>query len=545
MAYFVTSMTRTWRRRLAGAIAAAAFAVGMAAPSERAQAAEPIGEILLLTWTKAQYPIEYESAILLAEAWKELGLRVKIDPVNFPNPLVERVFKTRDFDAALINFTAQLQRLDPDFYTFNTFHTSRGAEGGWNIAGLSDPRFDKMLEAQRAEYDFKKRKALVGDIQKWLNEQNPWLVMVNFDELQAYNKTNFRDPVLPKVSGFKDSIAMATLKPAGRQRVVRWGAPFSDLKTINPVLASESSQVRIVYLIYDTLMRIGPNTEPQFWAASAIKPVDDTTIDVTIRDNLKFHDGKPFTAEDVAFTFDYMKKHKAAYYTSTLGQVQSATATNANTVRFKLAASFAPFTSQTLAMVPIIPKHIWEKVADPAAFENVPAVGSGQYAFEYWTKGREFKVKRFDGHFQPASNDGVLTIFFGTAEASYTALVRKDIDVIDKVLPHQLDELKALDFIQPVSVPSNGSITTVLNLRKKPFSDPKFRQALSLATPREKTLKELFEGHGTVGASVIGPANEFWHEPSVKSAPFDIKRARDALRAAGYSWTADGRLQMP
>ncbi len=532
------------RRTAAALMLAAGLGVGVTAGG-KAEAAEPMREVVLLTWAKAQYPIEYESAILLAEAWSELGLEIKVEPANFPNPLVERVFSLRDFDAALINFTAQLQRLDPEFYTFNTFHSSRAEAGGWNISGTTDPELDKLLEAQRREYDPEKRKAIVGDIQKELDEQNPWLVMLNFDELQAYNKANFTDPVLPKVSGFKDAVAFVTLKPVGEQKVVRWGAPFSDLKTINPIIASESSQVRLVYLIYDTLMKIGPNTEPQFWMASAIEPIDDTTVEVVLRDDLKFHDGKPVTAEDVAFTFNYMKEKKAAYYTSTLGQLEKAEAVAPNRVRFTLKEAYAPFITQTLAMVPIIPKHVWEGIEDPSTFENIPAVGSGPYSFDYWTKGQDFKVSRFADHFEPAENEGVLVVFFGTAEAAYTALTREEIDVIDKILPHQLFDLEGRDFIEVVTVPSNGSITVVLNARNKPFDDPAFRKALSLATPRQRALQELFEGYGTIGGSVIGPANEFWHEPSVVAQPYDLDQAREVLKAAGYSWSSDGKLQLP
>ena len=410
------------------ALAAATLTLGSAGA-----AAEPMGELRLLTWTKAQFPIQYEMAIVLAEAWSELGIESKIDPVNFPNPMIERIFNTHDFDAAVIAFTPQLQRLDPDFYTYNTFHSDRAVAGGWNFSGVMDPGLDELLVAQRQEYDFEARAGLVSQIQKQLYDANAWIPIVNADVLQVFNKANFRDPVIPKVSGFNDVVAFFTLKPTGERDVVRWATEITDLKTINPVLASESSQVRLVYLIYDTLMRIGPQGEPQFWAATALDAVDDTTLDATIREGMTFHDGNPVTAEDVAFTFNYMKEHKAAYYNATLGQLESATATGPNTVRFKLANPFAPFTTQTLAMVPIVPKHIWEGVEDPTTFENVPAVGSGTYRFGHWKKAQEFKVERFDGHFQPADNAGLLVIFYGTSEAAYTALIKQEADVLDSI----------------------------------------------------------------------------------------------------------------
>ena len=508
-------------------------------------AAEAMGELRLLTWTKAQFPIQYEMAIVLAEAWSELGIESKIDPVNFPNPLIERVFNTHDFDAAVIAFTPQLQRLDPDFYTYNTFHSDRAVAGGWNFSGVMDPALDELLVAQRQEYDFEARADLVSQIQKQLYDANAWMPIVNADVLQVFNKTNFRDPVIPKVSGFNDVVAFFTLKPTGERDVVRWATEITDLKTINPVLASESSQVRLVYLIYDTLMRIGPEGEPQFWAATALDAVDDTTLDATIREGMTFHDGSPVTAEDVAFTFNYMKEHKAAYYNATLGQLESATATGPSTVRFELANPFAPFTTQTLAMVPIIPKHIWEGVEDPTTFENVPAIGSGTYEFGHWKKAQEFKVERFDGHFQPADNAGLLVIFYGTSEAAYTALVKQEADVLDSILPHQILEIEATDYLQFVSVPSNGSDTLVVNVRNAPYDDPALRMALSLATPRERMLNEFYEGYGNIAGSVIAPANAFWHDDTVQPYAYDIERARQVLADAGYTWDSDGRLQLP
>jgi hypothetical protein len=122
--------------------------------------------------------------------------------------------------------------------------------------------------------------------------------MVNQDELMAYNKANFGDPVIPKVSGFNDPQAFFTLKPKGARKLVRWASPISDLKTINPILVSESSQIRILYLAYDTLVKYGPDTKPAPWAASEVKAVDPTTVEVTLRNDLKFHDGQKLTARN-------------------------------------------------------------------------------------------------------------------------------------------------------------------------------------------------------------------------------------------------------
>ncbi|MFI4986143.1 MAG: ABC transporter substrate-binding protein [Alphaproteobacteria bacterium] len=522
--------------------AAAACAWLLAGPAGAAQA---VPEISFVTWTKAQYPVQYEEALGLAAAWKKLGITLKIEPLNFPNPLLERIFKVRDFDAAILFFTSQLERLDPDFYTYNAFHSSRAVSGGWNFSGLSDPDLDRLLEAQREEYDLTKRKAIVDKIQRILFDRNVWLVMVNQDELEAYNKSNFNAPVLPKVSGFSDPMAFFKIQPIAGQKVVRWGSQISDLKTINPIVASESSQVRILYLVYDTLMKIGPDTQPMLWAAKEVKPTGPTTIEVTIRDGLTFHDGVPLTAEDVKYSFDFLIKNTAAYYNAALEPVAAIKVVSPTTVEFTLKRPYAPFTTQTLAMVPLLPKHVWEKIEKPAEYENVPPIGSGPFKFDHWKHGQEFAVTRFADHFSPPPADGVLIVFYGTREAAYTALVQKEVDVMDRLLAHQVDELKSLDYIQTVQVPSTAADTIILNIRNKPFNDPKLRAALNLAIPRKEFLDQYYEGYGTLGASVLAPADAAWSDTSIKPPAYDIEAAKAILKEAGYHWDADGHLLYP
>ncbi len=510
-----------------------------------ANAAQPVPEVNFITWTKAQYPVQYEEALALAAAWKKLGITVKVEPLNFPNPLLERVFKVRDFDAAILFFTSQLERLDPDFYTYNAFDSARAVSGGWNFSGVMDPALDRLLEAQREEYDIAKRKEMVDKIQRIIFDKNVWLVMVNQDELEAFNKANFTAPVLPKVSGFSDPMAFFKMQPIAKQKVIRWGSQISDLKTINPILASDSSQVRILYLVYDTLMKIGPDTQPMLWAAKEVKPVNATTIDVTIRDGMKFHDGVPLTAEDVKFSFDFLIKNTAAYYNSALEPVASIKVLSPTSVEFTLKRPYAPFTTQTLAMVPLLPKHIWEKIEKPTEYDNVPPIGSGPFKFDHWKHGQEFAVTRFADHFSLPPADGVLIVFYGTREAAYTALVQKEVDVMDRLLAHQVGELKALDYIQTVRVPSTAADTVILNVREKPFSDPKLRAALNVAIPRKEFLDQFYEGYGTLGASVLAPADSAWSDPSIEPPPYDIEAAKKMLKDAGYSWDAEGHLLYP
>ena len=533
------------RRTLAGLVLASAsflFSLACTPGNLEEPGLEPLGEIRLGSFTKTQYPIQYEEAILVAESWKKLGLEVRIEPLNFPNPVVERLFQTREFDAFVIYFTPQLERLEPDFWTYNTFHSSNAGPGGWNITGFASEEFDGLAEAQRAEYDLEKRKTLIRQCQEILHREAPWNVIVNQDELQAYNKENFKDPVIPKPGGFKDPMAFFTIKPVGDRKVIRWAVEWSGLKTINPLLVSESTQVRLLHFIYDTLVKIGPDTETQLWAATNIDPINETTFDVSIRDDLHFHDGTRVTTDDVAFTFEFMLEHKAFYFRAALEPIASVEVLDSRTVRFHLKHPYTPFISQTLGMVPLLPRHVWQTMDNPTEHRNIPPVGSGPFKFDHWKETQELALTRFEDHFQPTYVEGVLVVFYGTREAAFTALKRGETDVVDILLPHQMEELKQLDFIQTVQLASHGSDSVIFNVRRPPFSDPQLRLALNYAIPRQQILEELYTGYGNLGAPIIAPANPVWTHSELAPYPYDMNQARDILERAGYRWDRRGRL---
>ena len=324
--------------------------------------------------------------------------------------------------------------------------------------------------------------------------------------------------------------------------MIRWAVEWSGLKTINPLLVSESTQVRLLHFIYDTLVRLGPDTKPQLWAATSIDSIDETTFDVSIRDDLRFHDGKQVTTDDVAFTFEFMLEHKAVYFRAGLDPIASVEALDSRTVRFHLKHPYTPFIAQTLAMVPLLPRHVWETMESPTDYRNIPPVGSGPFKFEHWKETQELAVTRFQDHFQPTYVEGVLVVFYGTREAAFTALTRKETDVVDILLPHQMEELKELDFIETVQIPSHGSDVLLFNVRQRPFSDPQLRLALNHAIPRQQILEELYTGYGNLGASLIAPANEVWTHPELAPYPYDLNQAREILERAGYGWDRRGRL---
>ena len=523
------------------------IAVGLAvmpAAIAGADQLEPIKEINFCSFPKGQQPWVYQQALIIKENWEKLGLNIQLEPLNIPNPLILRLFKDKNFDATMMEGQGTVDRLDPDFFLNTVFHSSNAVPGAWNLAGFNNAEYDKLAEAQSVAYDLEKRREFVWKSQELLFRQNPWIVTVNANSIQAYNSANFDVPKV-SINGFLDAMTVFYITPKGNRKIFRYGLAATDLKTINPLVFNESSQFIFIYSIYDTLVRVNTEGKPELWAATALDTVDETTIDVTLRQGMKFHDGQPVTVQDIKFTFDYLAKNKPVYLLKKVEPVQSVEVLSEDKVRFKLKKPYAAFISLTLGTTPIMPKHIWEKIDKPHEYRNVPPIGSGPFKFSHWRATQEFMMSKNADHFSAPPIDGVLFVFYGTGEAASTALRKKEADNMITVSAQQVMGLEELDYIKVLKIPNHTTDGVILNIRRKPFDDSKFRLALAHAIPREQMVEEIFFGFAGVGASMIAPQNEFWHNPNIKPYPYDLEKAKAILKEAGYRWNKDGQLCYP
>ncbi|MBW1697806.1 MAG: ABC transporter substrate-binding protein [Deltaproteobacteria bacterium] len=265
-----------------------------------------------------------------------------------------------------------------------------------------------------------------------------------------------------------------------------------------------------------------------------------------------FHDGHPVTAEDIKFTFDYHAKWKAPFFAASLKNVESVAVTGKYSVRIKLFKPFAPFLSNVLAAIFIIPKHIWKDIPekvdvdDPLNYPNEKPVGSGPFKFEYWDRGRELKLSAFKEHFNPPKCAGNLMIVYGSHDAMAVAIEKGECDRTRYILkPSLMEDLNKVKGCVGKSYPSHGFYDLSYHTRRPPMNDPAFRKAIAHVLPKELIKDAVLSGHATLGGSVIAPVNKFWHNASVKPFPTDIRIAKKILAQAGYTWDKRGKLHYP
>jgi peptide/nickel transport system substrate-binding protein len=535
---------------MSGAVVGAAVVGGpriaLAAPEAGAQ----VDPMKLMTATATMDPVRPEVARVCAEAFKSIGWEVEPYPIDY-NQNVQKVVMEHDYDMWFVMLSGASVRIDPDVFIYKCHHSSQYRKGGYNWMGFSDPEVDKLAEAQQAAMDIEKRREVVFKAQELIHGGQAMNALAYMQMTNAYRSDRIKNltPMLGEgIGSFWTDISMEVVQGDGYVRTARPTA----LKNWNPVAAKDHSEFMELRMVYDRLFRIGPDGAPKPWAAESYQIPDPTTIDITIRKGMLWHDGRPVTAEDIKFTFDYHTQWKAPFFSASLQDVESVATTGDHSVRIKLKAPNAPFLSNLLGAIFIIPKHIWEDIPervgldDPLKYPNEKPIGSGPFKFDYWDRGREFKVTAFKEHFSPPHCAGIIGVVYGSHDAIAAAIEKGECDRTRYILkPSLLLDLQKVKNVVAKGYPNHGFYTLTYHTRRPPLNDPVFRKAMAHVLPKDLIVEAILSGLADIGGSVIAPANKFWHNPGVKPFPYNSEKAKKILADAGYTWDSKGKLHYP
>ena len=510
-----------------------------------------VDPMTIITTTATMDPVRPEVARACAQAFGTLGWDVKAVPMDY-NQNVQKVVLEHDYDMWFVMLSGASLRIDPDVFIYQCHHSSQYKKGGYNWEGCNDPELDKLAEAQQVAMDIEKRRELVYEAQELIHGVQSMNVIAYPQMTNAYRSDRIRNltPMMGEgIGSFWSDISIEVIQGDG---YVRTGFT-NPLKTLNPVNAKSHDEFMALRMIYDRLFRIGPDGVPQPWAAKSYKIVDPTTVELTLREGMLWHDGQPVTAEDVKFTFDYHAKWKAPFFSKALSYLQSIEIPGKYAIRFKLNQPYAPFLPNLLGAIFLIPKHIWQDIPekiknldDPLNFPNEKPVGSGPFQFDHWDRGRELKVSAFKQHFHPPKSAGIIRVIYGSHDALAAAIEKGECDRTRYTLkPSLLEDLKKVKNVVAKGYPNHGFYTLSYHTRRPPLSDPAFRRALAHVIPKDLIIQAVLTGYADPGGSVIGPANKFWHNPAVKPFPTDLSKAKEILAQAGYTWDSKGKLHYP
>lgn len=516
---------------------------------ETAQPGEPVREIELIMTTSDYDPVRYEFGQMIAENWRELGLSVTGNPTAW-NKIVDQALVGQNFDTYTLNWAGRAERIDPNHFCYGIFHSSQTDNGSYNFVNYTNEEYDKYAEQQQKLYDTEKRKEAVYKCQEIAMKDQPHTPIANKQQVMPYNSKRFQNPKPMMGEGLMSFWNMIGVEPKEGVSTLRLGYP-SDVNNVNPLNVQATHDAQTLRLIYDRLFRINREGVPEPWAAEEITKVDDTTFDVTLRSGMKWHDGEDVTAEDVKFTYDYVKENSPKL-SARAEPIESTKVTGDGTVRFNLKRPFAPFIANTLGTVYLLPKHIWKDVpgnvdVDKATqWSNSEVIGSGPFKFENWRRQEQMRLSSFDGHFNSPNIDTLLKVPGSSMQTLVRQIENEQIDMIGWVpQPNTQDRLKNQNFLSLSTKDSHGFYHINYKCDEKPFDDVALRRALAYAIPKQDIVDTLLNGRGTVAHSQVAEVNSTWHNPDTEKFNFDLDAARQELKDAGYSWDDNGNLLYP
>ncbi|GAA4334385.1 ABC transporter substrate-binding protein [Variovorax defluvii] len=294
--------------------------------------------------------------------------------------------------------------------------------------------------------------------------------------------------------------------------------------------------------IYESLLTWSPALEPMPGLAKSWTISPDGKVYVfELQSGVKWHDGKPFTADDVVFTIDKFLREVHPRARVIINQfVESAKALSPQKVEIRLKQPFAPFLKAFVSdNMPMVPKHLYDGTDYKSNPANQTPIGTGPFKLKEWKKGSYIILTRNTDYWQKGKPHLDEIVFNVIPDAASRALAfeRGDVDVMRSGDADSVD-IKRLRALPNVQYTTKGwemfsqQSYIQMNQRKPPFDNVKVRRAVMSAINRKFVVDNIFFGLGKVATGPISSGTPFY-DANVPPFVYDIKAARALIKESG------------
>ncbi len=326
------------------------------------------------------------------------------------------------------------------------------------------------------------------------------------------------------------------------------GSPTS----LDPHFYNASPNISLTMHLFDRLVEQDPQARLQPMLAESWRAISETEWEFKLRPGVKWHDGRDFTAEDVAFTVSRTPNvpNSPGGFGGFVRAIQRVEIVDPLTVRFHTAVPY-PLMPTDMASVQIISRHVGDGASTEDYNSGKAAVGTGPYRLVSYRAGDRTEFVRNDAYWRGPQPWARVSYRFIANDASRTAaLLAGDVDLIDQVPSNDLarlrqnprlniSEIQGLRLIylipdysrteNPVFVTDNDGRP----LPRNPFQDSRIRRALSIAIDREALASRIMEGTAKATGQWLPPGS-YSYNPEVQVPRFDPDGARRMLAEAGF-----------
>jgi len=307
----------------------------------------------------------------------------------------------------------------------------------------------------------------------------------------------------------------------------------SDTPSLDPTIDTSPIGVNIRLNIFDQLTDVGSDGTVQPRLAVSWEASPDALVwTFTLRENAKFHDGKPVTIDDVIWTYNKIMNDQKSPVRTYLSKIKSMERLSDRKLRITLVEPFAPFDRQ-VSLVSIVPKEVYERLG-PTQFNQTP-IGSGPYKIVRWVKDDRIEMEAFADYWDgapPVKNAAYRPV---PAEAARVAsLLSGEIDVVPMLPPALAERLDGRGGAKAQKVESHKVIYLGYDVTNGILGNLDFRKAVDASIDREAITSKLLRGLGQPIGQMVTPAS-FGYDKSIPATKYDPEAAKKLIKSSGYN----------
>lgn len=313
---------------------------------------------------------------------------------------------------------------------------------------------------------------------------------------------------------------------------------ISDLSSFDPQNHNDTVSAYATRHIYNNLVKLNDDNEFVGNLAKSWEYLDDTTVEFTLNEGIKFHNGETLTSEDVKFSLERQKEApKVGHLVSMIDNVEVVDDTHfiihMNTPSNALVSSLNHSGSAILCK-----SYVEGLEAEGKTLADAP-MGCGPYKFEEWVPGSSFTLVKNDDYFDPATsaqNEKLVFKIIPEESARTIALENGEIDLLMNVGTADANRIRENDKLALDEFDSTQIEYFAMNTQKAPFDNKLVRQAMNYAINKDDVVIAAIDGEGEAFDNYIGKPAIGYYDTAVKYE-YNPEKAKELLAEAGY---ADG-----
>lgn len=325
----------------------------------------------------------------------------------------------------------------------------------------------------------------------------------------------------------------------------------TEPSAIDPQFSRSGNNQMTADNMFESLLSTDENLQMHPGLATEWKLVDPLTWEISLRQGVTFHDGSPFTADDVIFSIDRTNKipNSPAPFTDLVSSVAKVEKIDNHSIRISTKTP-NPALMEQIGRVYIVSKKAAENASIADFNSGKAAIGTGPYQFVAWKPAEFLKVKTYPGYWgKKPDYDSVEYRFIANDASRTAALLSNSVDLIDSVAPNTVERLQSEKGIKLFPIESGRLVYLALSMRgdsapgvvdaagkpltPNPLKDAKVRKAISLMIDRQLLVDRVLKGAGTASAQIV-PSVLGGYAPDLTPGKANLKEAKRLLTQAGY-----------